>query len=248
MNKPLWLLTTILWAVPAFGQNQPTDLRMAAGCGPASAQFSVKVNKSKHEIVQPEAGKSLVYVIVQEIPHPGQALYIGNITTRVGADGTWVGANYGESYISFQLEPGEHRICADWQSSRKSLQKLSSASDLTAEVGKTYYFVLELRTGVPMNGREDSVFPAANLKLKAVDGSEGMLLVSRTGQSNWELKKGAQSAAVTGLGREEPCADSALKAERYFPGRLLGLPSRPQMTCVVAPVAKSVSSESRRSS
>src|SRR5262245_42272197 len=108
MSKPFWLLTGLLCALPAVGQNQPPDPRMAAGCGPAATQFRVKVDKGKHEIANPDAGKSLVYVIVQENPHPGEALYIGNITTRVGANGQWVGANYGESYVSFVLEPGEH--------------------------------------------------------------------------------------------------------------------------------------------
>jgi hypothetical protein len=190
MNKPLWLLAGMLCAVPVLGQNQPTDPRMAAGCGPVVTQFRVKVDKAKHEIVQPEAGKSLVYVIVQERPHPGEALYIGNITTRVGADGKWVGANYGESYVSFVLEPGEHRLCSDWQSAMKSKQKLADAADLTAQAGRTYYFLLELVSGAPINGTNGSgVFPSPELKLKAVDESAGMLLVSKTGQSRWEVKK-----------------------------------------------------------
>jgi hypothetical protein len=229
MNRTPWLLGGMLFACPVFGQNQPTDPRTAAGCGPARTQFRVKVDKAKHEIVRPESGKALVYVIVQERPHPGEVTYIGNITTRVGVDGTWMGANYGESYLTFHLEAGEHRVCTDWQSTQKSKQKLSSAADLVAEAGKTYYFLLELVTGVSLDSTKGSVFPSPELKLKAVDASEGMLLVSKTGQSNWELKKGAQSAAGTGLGREDTFA-KAPKAARYFPGRLLGLPSRPQMT------------------
>ena len=190
MNKRLWLLTGMLYALPVLGQNQPTDPRMAAGCGPAATQFRVKVDKAKHEIAPPEAGKSLVYVIVQEQPHPGEALYIGNITTRVGADGKWVGANYGESYVSFALDAGEHRVCTDWQSIQKSKKKLGDAADLTAEPGNTYYFRLELVSGAPVNGTNGSrVFPAPELKLKAVDGSAGMMLVSKTGQSRWEVKK-----------------------------------------------------------
>lgn len=182
-------LLLVVSVVPAFGQSPTPDLRMVAGCGPAATKFQVKVDKAKHEMVQPVDGKSLVYVIVQEKPHPGEALYIGNITTRVGADGKWVGANYGESYVSFALEPGEHRVCSDWQSIQKSKKKLSSAADLTAEVGKTYYFLLELWSGAPTtrtNG--DSVFRAPELKLKPVDASEGTLLLSKTGQSAWKAK------------------------------------------------------------
>ena len=183
MNKPLWLLTGMFCAIPALAQNQTTDPRMAAGCGPMATQFRVKVDKAKHEILQPEAGKSLVYVIVQETPRPGDVTYIGNVTTRVGADGAWVGANYGESFVSFVLEPGEHRICADWQ---KSKQRLGDAADLTTEPGKTYYFLLELGTGVTVKG---SVVAAPEVKLTAVESPAGMMLVSRTGQSRWEKKK-----------------------------------------------------------
>lgn len=176
----------LVWALPAFGQNQPMDLRTAAGCGPMQEQFSAKVDKTQHNVAEPEAGKALVYVIVQERPSPGNAMYIGNITTRVGVDGKWVGANYGESYISFSVQPGEHRVCSDWQSVMKSRQKLSGAADLVAEAGKTYFFRVELWTGVPPSG--DREFHEEEVKLKAADASEGMLLVSKTGQSAWKKK------------------------------------------------------------
>jgi hypothetical protein len=190
MNKPLWLLAGMFWAVPIFGQSQTADPRMAAGCGPMDTQFRVKVDKRKHEVAQPQAGMSLVYVIVQERPHPGEATYIGNITTRVGADGKWVAANYGESYVSFVVEPGGHRVCTDWQSVAKSRQKLGDAADLTTEAGKTYYFVLDLTSGAPLNDTtHGSIFPSPDIKLRAVDESAGRMLLSRTGQSRWEMKK-----------------------------------------------------------
>ena len=71
-------------------------------------------------------------------------MQIGDVTTRVGLDGTWVGANHGRSYVSFAVEPGQHRVCTDWQSSFKAVQKLSGAADLTAEAGKTYYYRMEV--------------------------------------------------------------------------------------------------------
>jgi len=179
------MIVVLMSAVPAFGQGQPVDVRSAAGCGPADEQFSVKVDKTQHKVTEPEAGKALVYVIVQERPRPGDALYIGNITTRVGLDGSWVGANYGESYISFLVEPGEHRVCSDWQSSLKGRQKLSGAADLSAEIGKTYFFKVELWSGAPSDGRD---FHEQDVRLKAVDTSEGMLLVSKAGQSAWKKR------------------------------------------------------------
>jgi len=105
---------------------------------------SVKVDKNQHVVTQPEPGKALVYVIAEE--NPDDSYNIGDITTRVGLDGTWVGANYGESYLSFTLAPGEHRVCVDGQSTLASRQQLNGAAELTVEVGKTYYFHFAFRT------------------------------------------------------------------------------------------------------
>ena len=126
MRKIMWMV--LVWALPAMGQSAPVDLREAAGCGPLKEQYRVKVDKTKHAVAQPEAGKALVYVIVEEYPRPQDWTYVGNITTRVGLDGNWVGANYGESYVSFAVEPGEHHLCTDWQSVLKSRQRLSASS------------------------------------------------------------------------------------------------------------------------
>ena len=180
------MIGVLVCAVPTFGQGQPIDVRAAAGCGPVHEQFSVKVDKAQHKVTEPEAGKAMVYVIVEEKPRPGNALYLGNITTRVGVDGSWAGANYGESYVSFAVEPGEHRVCSDWQSSVKSRQKLSAAAELTAEAGKIYFFRVELWSGAPIEGNKE--FPEPDVRMKAVEKSEGMLLVSKTGQSTWKKK------------------------------------------------------------
>lgn len=53
----------------------------------------------------------LVYVIAQE--NPDDSYNIGDFTTRVALDATWVGPNYGESYLSFPLAPEEHQVCVD---------------------------------------------------------------------------------------------------------------------------------------
>src|ERR1022692_4903336 len=61
-------------------------------------------------------------------------------TVRVSLDGSWVGANRGASYFFFPVEPGEHHLCADWQSAPPSVvgRKLA-LSNLGAEPGQTYY-------------------------------------------------------------------------------------------------------------
>src|SRR4029077_7511834 len=100
-------LATLLFASPLFAQNSPTDARIAAGCGPDNVQFDVKVDKNQHPTPQPEAGKAIVYVFEKEISD-ALAFKIGAVTTRVGLDGAWVGANHGESYFTFPVDPGDH--------------------------------------------------------------------------------------------------------------------------------------------
>jgi len=175
----VFLFLALLLALPASGEAQMTDLRVAAGCGPNKTQFSVKTESIQHAVKQPEPGQAIVYVIVQGRPEGGEA----KVTTRVGLDGNWVGANHGASYVSFSVTPGEHRVCADWQSSLKSRQMLSGAADLTAEVGKTYYF----RTEVVMSQATES--HDERLSLKPVDAAEGMLLLSKSAQSSSIIKK-----------------------------------------------------------
>jgi len=178
MHKYMFL--ALVLAAPAFGHGQAVDLRTAAGCGPAKARFDVKTDKHQQAVTQPESGKALVYVIAEERSDP-HAMQIGHVTTRVGLDGNWVGANHGPSYLSFAVDPGEHRVCTDWQSSVKAVQKLSGAADLTAEAGKTYYY----RMQVTIPWKEH----AAEVRLKAIDEAEGLLLISKSAASTWKLKK-----------------------------------------------------------
>ena len=55
-----------------------------------------------------------MYVIVQE--RPDYALKIGDVTTRIGLDGSWVAANHGPSYAVFAISPGD--IASVWTGNR----------------------------------------------------------------------------------------------------------------------------------
>jgi hypothetical protein len=181
-----YMFVALLLGVSALVQGQDADPRTAAGCGPAQTEFNVKTDKNQHPVTRPEAGKALVYVI-EDVTNPS-AMTFGEVTTRVGLDGSWVGANHGQSYVSFAAEPGEHRVCADWQSSLKGLQKLSGAADLMLEAGKTYYYLSEVT--IPWTGPvgEHGSDREGRVKLKAVDESEGLLLISKSASSNWKAK------------------------------------------------------------
>jgi hypothetical protein len=65
-------------------------------------------------------------------------------TVRFGMDGTWVGANKGDSYFALTVAPGVHHLCASWQSDLETLKKNVKATSFTAEAGQVYYFAGEI--------------------------------------------------------------------------------------------------------
>lgn len=177
MHKFIFL--ALLLAAPVFGQEQATDLRTAAGCGPTKTQFDVKVDKKQHAVTQLESGKALVYVIGDYESDPHYHTF-GHVTMRAGLDGNWVGATHEGSYISFLVEPGTHRLCSDVQSMFAALQKLSGAAELNAEAGKTYYYRVVV---ADYDKRQPQLW------VKIMDEPEGLLMVSKSAQSDWKVKK-----------------------------------------------------------
>ena len=158
MNKrwPVLCLAGFLGALPVLAQDDAATARTEAGCGPSGGMFDVKTTDSKHPVGKPEEGKALVYFFVD---------FIGAPTMRVGVDGSWVGANQGKSYFFFQVAPGEHNVCAEWQSGtfKKTSERVGEAMHLTAEAGKTYYVRLN--------------FGYQRMHLELSDEAEGQFLI-----------------------------------------------------------------------
>jgi hypothetical protein len=153
-------------AACAFAQDQSAVTAAESACGPAGVHFDAKHDDSQHAIAQPETGKALVYVI-QDI---GVTNCLGAcITTRVGLDGTWVGANVHNSYFSFSVGAGEHHLCVNHQSHLHIFSQMVALARLTAEPGKTYYF----RTRTTTGGR-DPLF----LDLDAIDPDQARLFIA----------------------------------------------------------------------
>ena len=175
-------LGILLLAVPLIARGQGAQdaatLARAAGCGPSSVEFNVKTDKNQHPAAEPEAGKALVYVFDTVKLDPG--LVIGTVTLRVGLDGSWVGANHGDSYFYFPVDPGDHRICAQWQSTFERLSKLASAISLTAEAGQVYYFraIADARS-----------HDRGAVRLEALDPAEALLLTAASAYSTSHPKK-----------------------------------------------------------
>jgi hypothetical protein len=173
------VLVVFLFSVAAFAQ----DLSAAAAesaCGPSNVQFAVKTNNHVHQLGQPDSGKILVYVVED------QKFKVANdVTTRVGVDGTWVGANRGNSYFSFSVDPGKHHLCTDWISDFLPGGRLVSLTSFTAEPGKVYY--LRARTSAsPTSGKAGA---GASIDLDLVNEDEGKLLVASSKLSISQQKK-----------------------------------------------------------
>jgi hypothetical protein len=168
-------------SAPVPQQDQAGAARAAAGCGPSNFEFDVKTDNKQHPMPLPEPGKSLVYFLRVET-QAGGAIKNGWVTSRVGIDGAWVGANHGKSYFFFSVNPGEHAVCVDWQSKLKIYSRQSAALTVNMEQGKVYY----IRTNVKEITEHEK---NPSMELDLIDAAEGNLLISSSALSAAHPKK-----------------------------------------------------------
>jgi hypothetical protein len=168
-----YLLWALLLAAPAYAQSQT-----AAGCGSSKTQFDVKTDKKQHPMPQPEPGKAIVFVVSEYKTNPGYST-LGHVTTRVGLDGNWMGASHQNPYLFFSVDPGDHRLCSDVQSTFAP-KSLAAAADLVAEAGQSYYYRIVVK---------DRQGERTQMYLDSVDHAEGALLVSNSSLSASQAKK-----------------------------------------------------------
>lgn len=156
----------LLFATLVVAQDSSSPINVAPACGADSVKFDVKTEKSPHALVQPTPGQAMIYFVEDDtefdsIPKP---------TTRIGVDGTWVGANHGNSYFSFAVDPGVHHLCASWQSLTViGALDTSAAAHFVAEAGQMYYFRV----------KNKSLRDRSHVDLSPLDSDEGRLLASR---------------------------------------------------------------------
>lgn len=151
-------------------------------CGDDKVTFDVKTEKGQPVPPAPDAGKAQVIVI--ENFEQNQGFCIGcKVTTRVGMDGAWVGANHGNSYFALAVEPGEHHLCVDWQSALGTLKKKVGLASLTAQAGQVYYYQIKVREMHYDSGTE------MNLSLTPLNEDEGKYLVKVDPLSTFTAKK-----------------------------------------------------------
>lgn len=131
------MMVVLLCVSGLFAQDKAAIAKTTAACGPDNVKFDVKHPEALPSPPGAETGKSLIYVIAQENAICGDACHT---TTKIGLDGSWIGANQGNSYFSFVVPPGEHHLCVKWQSRFSSANQVAALAGFTAEAGKTYYF------------------------------------------------------------------------------------------------------------
>jgi hypothetical protein len=151
----------------------------APGCGPSDVRFDVKTATGQHALPAPDSGKALIIFLqddarFESIPRP---------TTRFGIDGTWVGATHSNSYFYTSVVPGEHHLCANWQSKGVLIgaSRSTAAMQFIAEAGKIYSF----RARDYLNKDR----PPAEVKLEAIDNDEAQILMNSFELSSSRPKK-----------------------------------------------------------
>jgi hypothetical protein len=143
-------------------------------CGDAKTQLDVKTEKSAPLPAPPQAGKAqLVFIGLVDGSAAGGCIGCNAIsTTRIGLDGSWVGAVKGGSYFTVDIAPGEHHLCAYWKSFAASRGKNISVAPFSAEAGKVYYeqvLIKDVEAGV--SGRTPG--PIWVLDMSALNEDEG---------------------------------------------------------------------------
>ena len=128
-------------------------------CGDDKIKFDVTAEKGKPAPVAPPEGKAQIVFIENENHMIGTFMYA---TIRFGLDGAWAGANYNNSYFAVNVEPGEHHLCASWQSSLGMIKKYIDVASFTAEAGKVYYYAANVKvtpTGDDTNNLDFNLVP-----------------------------------------------------------------------------------------
>lgn len=112
-------------------------------CGPDKIKFNVTAVNKGVDLPAVDPGKAR-FVFIATLQKHG--VLGAAATTRYAVDGTWAGANKGDSYIFVDVDPGHHEVCANWQAINTTGNSVGIAQ-VNAVAGKIYYFeasVLEM--------------------------------------------------------------------------------------------------------
>ncbi len=100
-------------------------------CGDDKVKFDVTTQEGQPLPPAPEAKAQIIFIQTEN----QMVTPLGDATIRFGMDGSWVGANNGNSYFALTVDPGVHHLCASWQSVLGRLKKNVDLTLFTAEPG-----------------------------------------------------------------------------------------------------------------
>jgi hypothetical protein len=146
-------------------------------CGDANAVINVAMHGHGTLPAPPESGKAKA-VFIERADKNAMP-----VVTRIALDGTWLGANQGNSYFELTVLPGEHHVCADWEMPRRWIKDAPAFDVFTAEAGKVYYFLVNV--GWVQEYRQD---PYMTFQLSPVNVDEGQYLVLNSKVSTFSVK------------------------------------------------------------
>jgi hypothetical protein len=143
-------------------------------CGDDKVKFDVTTQEGQPLPPAPPAGKAQIIFIQTENQ---MVTPFSDATIRFGMDGSWVGADNGNSYFALTVDSGVHHLCASWQSVLETFKKNVGLTLFTAESGKTYYFVAQ----VTVTSRDNVTFALSQLN---EDEGKYRLKLSKLSTSN----------------------------------------------------------------
>ncbi len=143
----------------------PKQPGFPSACGTSGTQFKVKLKNFPPAPAPPPAGQAQV-IFIHDTGDGGDSTLIRGVypTSKYAIDGSWAGANHGDSWFAVPVTPGEHHVCADLQSS--IVGQRTELAHFTAVPGQTYYF----RTRLLMSRQIEL------LELEPIDSDQGSYL------------------------------------------------------------------------
>ncbi len=139
-------------------------------CGSDAVRFDVKTQKKQPPPAPPDADKAQIAFI--ENFDSGEGFCIDcKVATRVAVDGQWVGADNGNSYFVYNVAPGDHHLCVDWQSVMPNMRRKVGLLELNAAPGQVYYVEIKVKRIVSQSVTDE------RLALEPMDTDQGKYLV-----------------------------------------------------------------------
>lgn len=174
------LIASLLLLCPALARPQG-----GPGCGPANVKFDVSTSK-RYSLPAMQPGKALVYLFQDDLKYGARP----RPTTRFAIDRTWVGATHANSFVYAFVAPGDHDVCANWQSDVTGLgyigpKRSTAAAHFTAEAGQSYYF--RARDIAYTNGK--AIVSEPELVFAPLDSDEAQVIIHSFSLSSSHPKK-----------------------------------------------------------